>query len=78
MLLLSLLILLDVPGQLAVTGFGDFELARHLVPGLTTVAVPSTEIGAQAAELLLARMHGRPVPDPVRDVGFEVRVRAST
>lgn len=69
---------IDVPGQLAVTGFGDFELARHLVPGLTTVAVPSTEIGAQAADLLLARMHAQPVPAPVRDVGFEVRVRAST
>jgi LacI family transcriptional regulator, gluconate utilization system Gnt-I transcriptional repressor len=43
-----------VPGALALIGFGDFELAAHLAPGLTTLAPPRREIGERVAELLLA------------------------
>lgn len=69
---------IDVPGRLAVAGFGDFELARHLVPALTTVAVPSARIGELGAELLLARMRGAAVDVPHRDVGHRVVAREST
>ncbi|MFL6119534.1 LacI family DNA-binding transcriptional regulator [Actinophytocola sp.] len=69
---------IDVPGRLAITGFGDFELARHLVPALTTVAVPQTRIGELAADLLLDRIHGRSVAEPVRDVGYRIEIRASS
>ncbi|MBK1783848.1 LacI family DNA-binding transcriptional regulator [Prauserella cavernicola] len=69
---------IDVPGTLALAGFGDFELARHLVPALTTVAVPSVHIGELAADLLLARMRGGRVERPHRDVGYRVVVREST
>jgi LacI family gluconate utilization system Gnt-I transcriptional repressor len=69
---------IDVPGRLAVAGFGDFEIARHLVPSLTTVAVPNAEVGELAARLLLDRMLGRPVGEPARDVGFDLVVRQST
>jgi LacI family gluconate utilization system Gnt-I transcriptional repressor len=67
-----------VPGRLALAGFGDFELARHLVPALTTVAAPNAEVGELAARLLLERMAGRPVAEPAHDVGFELVVREST
>lgn len=68
----------DVPGTLALAGFGDFELARHLVPALTTVAVPSVRIGELSAELLLTRMRGATVDVPRRDVGYRVVAREST
>jgi LacI family gluconate utilization system Gnt-I transcriptional repressor len=66
-----------VPGRLAITGFGDFELARHLIPPLTTVAVPSAEIGRLSGQLLLEAMRGEPSRQKVIDVGFELRIRAS-
>ena len=47
---------LDVPGDLAVAGFDDTELAEAL--DLTTVRQPLEESGRAATELLLARMGG--------------------
>lgn len=66
-----------VPERLAITGFGDFEVARYLVPALTTVAVPNREIGTTAGRLLLDRMAGI-TTEPVRtDLGFTVVPRDS-
>ncbi|HXF20497.1 MAG TPA: LacI family DNA-binding transcriptional regulator [Streptosporangiaceae bacterium] len=42
----------DVPGDVAVTGFDDIPMARHLRPQLTTVRQPIQEIGATAFEVL--------------------------
>ncbi len=44
---------LRVPEDLAIAGFGDFELATHLTPGLTTLAPPRQQIGERTAELVL-------------------------
>ena len=73
---------IEVPGRIAITGFGDFDIAPHLTPPLTTVAVPSRGIGTIAGELLLERMvpSARAAADPagrVVDVGFTVIARAS-
>jgi LacI family transcriptional regulator len=43
---------IDVPGDIAVTGFDDIPVARHLRPQLTTVRQPIAELGATAFELL--------------------------
>jgi LacI family gluconate utilization system Gnt-I transcriptional repressor len=67
----------DVPGRLAITGFGDFEMARHLRPALTTVAVDSHQIGSRAADLLLARMLDQPIAEPCVDIGYRIEVRQS-
>jgi Transcriptional regulators len=39
---------------------------------------PITAIGARAAELLLDRIAGTPIDEPVVDMGFEIVVRGST
>lgn len=53
---------IDVPGDISITGFDDIELAGELAPGLTTVRVPSAEIGREAGRRLLARLAGKSVP----------------
>lgn len=68
---------IKVPQKLAITGFGDFELSQHLVPPLTTIAVPSARIGRQAGELLLEGMRGDTSFKNIIDVGFELKIRAS-
>jgi LacI family transcriptional regulator len=43
---------IEVPGGVAVTGFDDIPVARHLRPRLTTVRQPITDLGARAFETL--------------------------
>jgi len=69
---------ISVPKEVAIAGFGDFEIAAHLVPSLTTISVHPQTIGRRAAELLLARMRNEPVNEKSIDVGFELIVREST
>jgi LacI family transcriptional regulator, gluconate utilization system Gnt-I transcriptional repressor len=69
---------IPVPERFAITGFGDFEIATHLTPSLTTVSVPAEEIGSLAGTLLLDRMQRRIVPEPARDVGFRIVQRESS
>lgn len=66
-----------VPTDLAIAGFGGFEIGALLTPALTTVEVRGTDIGAAAARLLLDRLDGKPVQRTV-DVGFSLALRGST
>ncbi|GAA1678683.1 LacI family DNA-binding transcriptional regulator [Nonomuraea maheshkhaliensis] len=43
---------LEVPGDVAVTGWDDIMAARHARPALTTVRQPMRELGARAARAL--------------------------
>lgn len=45
---------IDVPGQVAVCGFDDIPVARHLNPRLTSVRQPIQDLGAMAFETLHA------------------------
>jgi LacI family transcriptional regulator len=62
---------IDVPGQVAVTGFDDIPVARHLRPPLTTVRQAIQDLGATAFETLhsmisRAEPRGRDIVLPTR------------
>lgn len=48
-----------VPQQIAIAGFGDYEIGAVCVPSLTTIDPHPREIGAQTAALILAVLDGR-------------------
>lgn len=50
---------LTIPDDIAVASFNDISVAQFLNPPLTTVRLPSEEIGETAVELLLERVAGR-------------------
>jgi LacI family gluconate utilization system Gnt-I transcriptional repressor len=70
-----------VPGQLAIAGFGDFELARASNPPLTTVRIPGEQIGRTTARLIVERLDAGDPPlaglERVVDLGFEIISRES-
>nr|WP_272912862.1 LacI family DNA-binding transcriptional regulator [Pseudomonas edaphica] len=47
---------IEVPGQMALVGFDDFDWADFFVPRLTLIAQPVKELGARAVHMLLQRM----------------------
>ncbi|MCP1463139.1 LacI family transcriptional regulator [Pseudomonas sp. S3E17] len=47
---------LDVPRQMALVGFDDFDWADFFVPRLSLIAQPVKALGARAVDLLLQRM----------------------
>jgi LacI family gluconate utilization system Gnt-I transcriptional repressor len=71
---------INVPGGLAVMGFGDLSSAAHVYPALSTVRVDGARIGKEVAEALLARFQAAPDErGPIRvDTGFSLVERAST
>lgn len=66
-----------LPDDVAVVGYDDIPFARMFTPALTTLHVPTYDLGVHAMRMLLARMEGRQ-----RSVGIvlqpELVVRASS
>jgi LacI family transcriptional regulator len=65
-----------VPEAVALAGFDDIPLARHL--GLTTVRVRIAELGQKAVTLLIDLLQGVDVPQGRRNHQPELVVRATT
>jgi LacI family transcriptional regulator len=57
---------IGVPGQVAVTGFDDIPLARHLRTSLTTVRQPIRELGTTAFDVLYSMLNREHLP--ARDI----------
>lgn len=68
----------SVPDELAIAGFGDLEIGRHVPPGMTTVRVPEYRVGQVAGEMIVGRLLGRPEGARTVDVGFELVARGSS
>jgi LacI family transcriptional regulator len=68
---------IDVPSALSITGFDDMDFAAVSVPALTTVRVPSTDIGISSANNIVAIIEGRPIARRDR-VQIDLVVRQST
>ena len=57
-----------VPLDVAVAGFDDIAIARHLTPPLTTVHVDAYQLGERALQRLLRRDAGEPAPGRSHEV----------
>lgn len=69
----------QVPKDLAIAGYGNFDFAQHLIPTLTSVKLPSYRMGKQTAELIMNRIREETATqEPVRNLGFEIIHRQST
>ncbi len=66
-----------VPEQVSITGFDGIDLAAHVTPALTTVNVPSAEMGVFAADYLAARLDGKTVANKIC-LTTDLVIRATT
>ncbi|GII77271.1 LacI family transcriptional regulator [Sphaerisporangium rufum] len=55
----------NVPGEIAVIGFEDSAIAPQTVPPLTSVHQPTEDMGRQMVQLLVARINGERLQQPV-------------
>jgi LacI family transcriptional regulator len=53
---------IDIPADLALVSFDDFEWADFFRPGLTVIAQPTKSLGEQAAELAVSRLADPTLP----------------
>ncbi|WP_224702338.1 LacI family DNA-binding transcriptional regulator [Devosia aquimaris] len=69
---------LSIPGDVAVIGFDDRDIAQYMHPPLSTLVLPQYEMGRTAAELLIDASGGLPIAPTRIKVECELIVREST
>ncbi len=70
---------LDIPGDISIVGFDDFDWMCALRPYLTTVAQPVDEFASSAWRLLMERLSGAAKAEDVRiELPCALKVREST
>ncbi len=62
---------LKVPSDIGVAGWGDLPIAAVMPQRLTSMHVPHLKLGQAAAEMMIGRLSGEPVPT-CRDIGFKL------
>lgn len=77
-LLAALRLGVDVPKRVAIAGFNDLPGSDQMVPPLTTVHTPRSEVGEEGAAMLLRLMRGEAVPQPCVELGYRLVVRGSS
>lgn len=63
---------LSVPEDIAVAGFGNFEVAACCHPAITTVSVDAYGIGLRTGEALLAALQARDSGEPVESQSIRI------
>ena len=61
---------LNIPGDCAVLGFGDYPFAEMLLPSLSTIKPPALEIGVMAATRVLESLGVLPVEGEVQRINL--------
>ena len=69
---------LRIPHDMSVIGFDDYPLDEWLVPPLTTIRQPLTDMGAVAAQMVVDLARGGDLPSRRRELATELVVRSST
>jgi LacI family gluconate utilization system Gnt-I transcriptional repressor len=70
---------IDIPGRLAVCGFGNFELSAMSEPAITTINLEGEAMGRSAASFLLRRLSGElPHAGDKVQVPIQIIERATT
>ena len=67
-----------MPSQLAIAGFGDLDFAPHLLPPLTSVHLADYDMGLAAGRMLLRRLNGEVIANPIQVLPVTLEIRAST
>jgi LacI family gluconate utilization system Gnt-I transcriptional repressor len=65
---------LSVPRDVAVAGFGDFDIAAYTLPALTTIDVDARGIGRSVAEVMLGAIGPKSAPTPPRRLTTTIRI----
>jgi LacI family transcriptional regulator len=66
------------PEDMSVIGFNDMPFVDRLHPPLSTVRFPHTQVGTEAARLLIERIEGGGGPVKILFLAPELVVRGST
>jgi LacI family transcriptional regulator len=69
---------LRCPDDVSLTGFNDMPFLDELRPALTSVHVPTHELGVEAARLLLEQIEGAPAVAKTISLPLRLVVRDST
>jgi len=67
----------NMPGDLAIIGFGDFDFAPHTHPPLTTVRIDRRDIGTKAARSILRKIAGDASVEAMIDIDFHIVARGT-
>ncbi len=69
---------LNVPADIAVTGFDDVDIAQYNNPPLTTVSQPIKQLGWTAMDMLIDIIEGEDIEQPRRRLAHKLVSRQST
>jgi LacI family transcriptional regulator len=67
---------LTVPGGLSVVGIDNIDMSAHMMPPLTSVHIPTTQIGQMAATTLISQINGRSADQHI-ELPIELVIRRS-
>ncbi len=69
---------ISVPDQVAIIGLSNIEVSKYSNPPLTTMEVPTFEIGMVAVDLLLDRINGNELLPKKVILPTKLIIRSST
>ncbi len=62
----------EIPMQVAIAGCNALDIGKAISPTLASIETPREAMGRAAATLLLARLSGEVIKDPIQDVGYSI------